>query len=206
MEERDRYSFIIFYSFTSPLTYRLTICHICSIPHSYVILVKRGRLGKISKTPLLPLRESCVSGMYVFYYIWHEIWKLTYFAKVDQNSTFTESRASAPVSIFSFKTSKNLFSFDTISVARRIGGALWTQICYRLFPAPVFKGLLWFVRTPSSSDMMATAILFHSVVSFARSGSCLCLSGIYSTFHGVKFSTDRNSHSETPGWWLCMVW
>jgi hypothetical protein len=34
---------------------RLT-CHVCSVPHSCAILVKRGRLGKISKMPLLPLR------------------------------------------------------------------------------------------------------------------------------------------------------
>jgi hypothetical protein len=38
---------------------------LCTIPHSFVILVKRGRLGGISGTPLLPLQGSSVSGMYV---------------------------------------------------------------------------------------------------------------------------------------------
>jgi hypothetical protein len=47
----------------------LTTCHVCSIYHSLVILVKRGRLGGISEMPLLPLRGLSVSGdvcMYVF--------------------------------------------------------------------------------------------------------------------------------------------
>jgi hypothetical protein len=35
------------------------------IPHSQVILVNRGRLGGISKMPLLPLRGLSVNGMYV---------------------------------------------------------------------------------------------------------------------------------------------
>jgi hypothetical protein len=40
-----------------------TTCHVCNIPHSLVILVKRGRLGGIFETPLLPLRGSSVSGI-----------------------------------------------------------------------------------------------------------------------------------------------
>jgi hypothetical protein len=44
----------------------LTICHVCSIPHSYVILVKNRCLGGKSETPLLPLRGSSVSGMHVY--------------------------------------------------------------------------------------------------------------------------------------------
>jgi hypothetical protein len=40
-------------------------CHVCSIPHSWVILVKRGCLGGVSEMPLLPLRGWSVSGMYV---------------------------------------------------------------------------------------------------------------------------------------------
>jgi hypothetical protein len=34
----------------------LTTCHVCSIPHSSVIMVKRGRLGRISEMPLLPFQ------------------------------------------------------------------------------------------------------------------------------------------------------
>jgi hypothetical protein len=33
-----------------------TICHVCSIPNSLVILVERGCLRRISEMPLLPLR------------------------------------------------------------------------------------------------------------------------------------------------------
>jgi hypothetical protein len=34
----------------------LTTCHVCSITHSYMILVKRERLGGVSETALLPFR------------------------------------------------------------------------------------------------------------------------------------------------------
>jgi hypothetical protein len=43
----------------------LTTYHVCSIPHSYVILVKRGRLEGMSNMPVLPIRGYSVSGMYV---------------------------------------------------------------------------------------------------------------------------------------------
>jgi hypothetical protein len=44
----------------------LTTGHVCSIPHSSVILVKRGRFGRISEMSLLPLRGLSVSGMYMY--------------------------------------------------------------------------------------------------------------------------------------------
>jgi hypothetical protein len=42
----------------------LTTWRVCSIPHSQVILVKRGSLGGISEIPLLLLRESRVVCIY----------------------------------------------------------------------------------------------------------------------------------------------
>jgi hypothetical protein len=44
----------------------LTTCHICSIPHSSVIMVKRGRFGEVLEMPLLPFRNKAIC-MYVLY-------------------------------------------------------------------------------------------------------------------------------------------
>jgi hypothetical protein len=49
---------------------RLTTCHVCSISHTWVILVKRGGLGGISEMPLLLLCGWSVNGMYVIEKIW----------------------------------------------------------------------------------------------------------------------------------------
>jgi hypothetical protein len=44
---------------------RLTTCHVCSVTHSQVVLVERGRLGGIFGMPLLPLWGYSLSGMII---------------------------------------------------------------------------------------------------------------------------------------------